>query len=44
VTAAAEARCAGLFERIVMLDPPIHPDEALRARLDPTGGIVDPRP
>ena len=27
-----------------MLDPPIHPDDALRAQLDPSGGIVDPRP
>jgi pimeloyl-ACP methyl ester carboxylesterase len=44
VTAAAEARRPGLFERIAMLDPPIHPDDALRARLDPGGGIVDPRP
>jgi pimeloyl-ACP methyl ester carboxylesterase len=44
VTAVAEATSPGLFERIAMLDPPIHPDTALRARLDPTGGIVDPRP
>ncbi len=43
VTAAAEATSPGLFERIAMLDPPIHPDDALRARLDPSGGIVDPR-
>jgi pimeloyl-ACP methyl ester carboxylesterase len=43
VSAAAEAASPGLFERIAMLDPPIHPDAALRARLDPTGGIVDPR-
>lgn len=44
VTAAAEAQCSGLFERIAMLDPPIHPDDVLRAQLDPSGGIVDPRP
>jgi pimeloyl-ACP methyl ester carboxylesterase len=44
VTAAAEAKSPGLFERIAMLDPPIHPDDELRARLDPSGGIVDPRP
>ena len=44
VTAAAEALHPGLFERIAMLDPPIHPDDELRARLDPSGGIVDPRP
>ena len=44
VTAMAEARRHGLFERIAMLDPPIHPDDALRAQLDPSGGIVDPRP
>jgi pimeloyl-ACP methyl ester carboxylesterase len=44
VTAAAEATYPGLFDRIAMLDPPIHPDDALRARLDPSGGIVDPRP
>ena len=43
VTAAAEATTPGLFGRIAMLDPPIHPDDALRARLDPSGGIVDPR-
>jgi pimeloyl-ACP methyl ester carboxylesterase len=43
VTAIAEARSPGLFERIAMLDPPIHPDDALRAQLDPSGGIVDPR-
>jgi len=44
VTAAAEAQSPGSFERIAMLDPPIHPDDKLRARLDPSGGIVDPRP
>jgi pimeloyl-ACP methyl ester carboxylesterase len=44
VTAMAEAASPGLFGRIAMLDPPIHPDAALRARLDPSGGIVDPRP
>jgi pimeloyl-ACP methyl ester carboxylesterase len=44
VTAVAEARSPGLYERIAMLDPPIHPDDALRAKLDPSGGIVDPRP
>jgi len=44
VTAVAQARSPGLFDRIAMLDPPIHPDDALRARLDPSGGIVDPRP
>ncbi len=44
VTAMAEAQRPGLFERIAMLDPPIHPDDALRAKLDPSGGIVDPRP
>jgi pimeloyl-ACP methyl ester carboxylesterase len=44
VSAVAEARSPGLFARIAMLDPPIHPDDALRARLDPSGGIVDPRP
>jgi pimeloyl-ACP methyl ester carboxylesterase len=44
VTAAAEATHPGLFERIAMLDPPIHPDDALRVHLDPSGGIVDPRP
>jgi len=44
VIAMAEADRSGLFERIAMLDPPIHPDDALRARLDPSGGIVDPRP
>jgi pimeloyl-ACP methyl ester carboxylesterase len=44
VTAMAEAGNPGLFARIAMLDPPIHPDSALRARLDPSGGIVDPRP
>jgi len=44
VTAATEALHGELFERIAMLDPPIHPDEELRARLDPSGGIVDPRP
>jgi pimeloyl-ACP methyl ester carboxylesterase len=44
VTAAAEAKSPGSFERIAMLDPPIHPDDELRARLDPSGGIVDPRP
>jgi pimeloyl-ACP methyl ester carboxylesterase len=44
VTAAAEATSPGLYERIAMLDPPIHPDDALRAKLDPSGGIVDPRP
>ncbi len=44
ITAAAEAQRPGLFERIAMLDPPIHPDDALRAQLDPSGGIVDPRP
>ena len=43
VTAIAEARNPGLFERIAMLDPPIHPDDTLRAQLDPSGGIVDPR-
>ncbi len=43
VTAMAEAENPGLFERIAMLDPPIHPDDALRAQLDPSGGIVDPR-
>lgn len=44
VTAMAEAAHPGLFGRVAMLDPPIHPDAALRARLDPSGGIVDPRP
>ena len=44
VTAVAEARSPGLFARIAMLDPPIHPDVALRAQLDPSGGIRDPRP
>jgi len=44
VTAAAEALHGELFEQIAMLDPPIHPDDELRARLDPSGGIVDPRP
>ena len=44
VTAVAEARSPGLFSRVAMLDPPIHPDDDLRARLDPSGGIVDPRP
>jgi pimeloyl-ACP methyl ester carboxylesterase len=44
VTAAAEAKSPGSFECIAMLDPPIHPDDELRARLDPNGGIVDPRP
>lgn len=44
ITAAAQAQQPGLFERIAMLDPPIHPDAALRAQLDPSGAIVDPRP
>lgn len=44
VTAMAEALRPGLFERVAMLDPPIHPDAALSAQLDPGGGIVDPRP
>ncbi len=33
VTAAAEARHPGLFERIAMLDPPIHPTPALISAL-----------
>lgn len=33
VTAATEARHPGLFDRVAMLDPPIHPDAALLARL-----------
>ena len=44
VTAMAEARRPALFERIAMLDPPIHPDAALSAQLDASGGILDPRP
>jgi pimeloyl-ACP methyl ester carboxylesterase len=33
ITAAAESLQPGLFRRIVMLDPPIHPDQALRDQL-----------
>ncbi len=33
VTAASEARNPGLFQRIAMLDPPLHPLPELRARL-----------
>ncbi|MCZ6710009.1 MAG: alpha/beta hydrolase [Gammaproteobacteria bacterium] len=34
ITAAAEALHPGLFRLIAMLDPPIHPDEALRHELN----------
>jgi pimeloyl-ACP methyl ester carboxylesterase len=39
VTAAAESRHPGLFQRVAMLDPPIHPSPALLEQLG-----IDPSP
>lgn len=42
VTAAAQARQPGLFKRLALLDPPIHPTAALVARLQLNLEPVDP--
>jgi pimeloyl-ACP methyl ester carboxylesterase len=42
VTAAAEARAPGLFQRIAMLDPPIHPSPELREQLGIEPGVRGP--